>query len=404
MISVDDDLLDPAIIADPYPYFRRLREERPVHWNARWRGWVVALYEDVYRGLHDDRMLADTITPYFQTRLSAEQQAKYALLYDILNSWIVFLDPPKHTKLRKLLSRAFTPPAVRAMRSTVEEMVGRALDAWEGRSHVDLIDDFSYPLPADIVALLVGAPHADLALFHRWADDLTNLLHGGVGDDERLEQSQRAILEFKTYLEELYAARLREPGADIMSWLTEVQRDDPTLRPDDVLYSCMLLLVAGHETTQNVFGHTMAALFSAPDQLRLLQQNPALVNTAIEEGMRFNSPMKGTMRVASEDLDLHGNAVKRGDRIMLLLGSANRDPAKFADPDRVDITRHPNPQLSFGHGLHFCMGAPLARLELEVGVNEILRRFPNVQLASAVRYRPRILSNSIEPPITLALG
>jgi len=404
MISVDDDLLDPAIIANPYPYFRKLREERPVHWNSRWRGWVVALYEDVYRGLHDERMLADTITPYFQTRLTAQQQKKYAVLYDVLNSWIVFLDPPKHTKLRKLLSRAFTPPAVKAMRSTVEEMVARALDGWEGRTSVDLINDFSYPLPADIVALLVGAPRADLELFRRWADDLTNLLHGGVGDDERLEESQRAVLEFKAYLEELYRVRAREPKDDIMSWLSEVQRGDAMLRSEDVLYSCMLLLVAGHETTQNVFGHTVAALFSAPDQLYMLQQNPALVHTPIEKGMRFNSPMKGTMRVAREDLEIRGNKVKQGDRIMLLLGSANRDPAKFASPDQVDITRHPNPQLSFGHGLHFCMGAPLARLELEVGVNEILRRFPKVQLASEVRYRPRILSNSIDPQITLTLG
>jgi cytochrome P450 len=402
VISVDDDLLDPQLLADPYPYYRELREERPVHWNERWRGWIVARYADVYAGLHDQRLLADTITPYFEGRMSAADRERFALTYEVLNSWPVFVDPPKHTRLRKIFSRSFTPKTVLTMRGVVQRFVGEFLDGWQGKREVDLITDFGYLLPANVIATIIGAPREDLDRFHAWSWELNELLHGGVGTPQRMERAQQSIVEFKAYLQGLYDQRLKEPRDDMMSWLMEVQRNDASLSRDDVLYSCMLILNAGHETTQIMIGNTVTALLQSGQWQRLASE-PQLVKSAIEECLRFNGPMKGTMRAAAEDMVIGGVDVKQGDRVMLLMASANRDPEQFADPERLDIGRNPNPHLAFGHGIHFCLGAPLARLEVEIGLTEMVRRFSHLELASPVKYEPRILSRAIESPLTLRL-
>jgi cytochrome P450 len=403
VISVDDDLLDPQLLADPYPYYRDLREQRPVHWNERWRGWIVARYADVYAGLHDPRMLADTITPYFETRISAEDRKRFALTYEVLNSWPVFVDPPQHTRLRKIFSRSFTPKTVQTMRGIVQAFVTEFLDGWQGQRQVELIDDFGYLLPANVIATIIGAPREDLDSFHKWSWEMNELLHGGVGTPSRMERAQQAIGEFKAYLQGLYERRLKEPRDDMMTWLMEVQRNDTSLTPDDVVYSCMLILNAGHETTQIMIGNTVAALLQNGQWQRLAEQ-PQLVKTAIEECLRFNGPMKGTMRAAAEDMQVGGVDIRKGDRVMLLMASANRDPEQFADPDRLDIARSPNPHLAFGHGIHFCLGAPLARLEVEIGLTEMAKRYPGIELASPVKYQPRILSRAIDSPLTLKLA
>jgi cytochrome P450 len=403
LITANDDLMDRELIDDPFPYYRELRESRPVHWNERWRGWLVASYEDVYAGLHDARLLADTVTPYFQTRLTPEQREEFALTYEVLNSWPVFVDPPKHTQLRRIFSRSFTPKTVQTMRGIVQRFVNEFLDTWDSRSEVDLINDFGYLMPANVVATIIGAPRGDLDRFHAWSHELNELLHGGVGTPQRMERAQQSIVEFKAYLEGLYDERVKQPRDDMMSWLMEVQRNDASLNRNDVLYSCMLILNAGHETTQILIGNTVSALLQQ-DQWHRLRAEPELVKTAIEECLRYNGPMKGTMRAAAEDMTIGGVPVKKGDRVMLLMASANRDPVQFRDPDTLDIARTPNAHLAFGHGIHFCLGAPLARLEMEIGLVEMTRRFPSLQLAAPVRYEPRILSRSIATPLTLSIA
>jgi cytochrome P450 len=402
VISVDDDLLDPTLLQDPFPYYRELRETRPVHWNERWRGWIVSRYEDVYGGLHDQRLLADTITPYFQTRLTPEERERFALTYQVLNSWPVFVDPPKHTQLRKIFSRSFTPKTVQTMRGIVQSFVTEFLDGWKDRQEVDLISDFGFLVPANVIATIIGAPREDLHRFHKWSWELNELLHGGVGSPQRMDRAQQSIIEFKAYLQGLYEERLKQPRDDMMSWLMEVQRTDGAITADDVVYSCMLILNAGHETTQIMIGNTVTALLESGQWQRLRDQ-PQLVKTAIEECLRFNGPMKGTMRAAAQDMTIGGVDVKQGDRVMLLMAAANRDPAQFPDPDRLDISRNPNPHMAFGHGIHFCLGAPLARLEVEVSLIEMTRRYPNLELAGPVKYEPRILSRAIESPLSVRL-
>jgi cytochrome P450 len=402
-ITASDDLLEPSLLQDPFPYYQEIRENRPVHWNERWRGWIVSRYADVYAGLHDVRLLADTITPYFQTRLSAEEREKYALAYEVLNSWPVFVDPPKHTQLRKIFSRSFTPKTVQTMRGIVQTFVTELLDGWRDKREVDLINDFGYLMPANVIATIIGAPREDLDRFHAWSWELNELLHGGVGSPQRMDRAQQSIVEFKAYLEGLYQERLKQPRDDMMSWLMEVQRNDSALTPNDVIYSCMLILNAGHETTQIMIGNTVAALLQEGQWERLRDQ-PQLVKTAIEECLRFNGPMKGTMRAAAQDMQIGGVDVKQGDRVMLLMAAANRDPEQFTDPNRLDIARNPNPHLAFGHGIHFCLGAPLARLEVEIGLTEMVRRYPGIELAAPVRYEPRILSRAIESPLSLRIA
>lgn len=404
MPEVNDDLLDPEIVQNPSPYYKLLRENYPCYWNERWRGWVLTRYDDVCGALHSPKMLADRITPFFKTRLTEGERERFALTYQVLHSFVVFLDPPEHTHLRRIFSRAFTPKAVATMRGVVKNYVDDFFNEWESRRIVDLNRDFAYPFPANVIASIIGAPREDVHRFHDWADKLTTLLLAGVGDDQRMERAQEALVEFKAYLKILYDERIKRPRDDMMSWLMEVQRNDPSLTPDDVLHSCILLVNAGHETTQDLICNTLTTLLQTPDQLNLLREQPQHMRTAIEEGLRFNGPLKGTMRIAGEDMGVADQQVRQGDRILLLMGAANRDPAKFADPERFDATRNPNPHLSFSHGIHFCLGAPLARMEMEIAFTELLRRFPRMALESEIKWDPRILGRSIEPPINIRLG
>jgi cytochrome P450 len=381
-----------------------MRDHHPVYWNERWRGWVLSRYEDVYGALHSSTMLADRITPYFFERIPEAERQRFAFTYEVLHSFVVFVDPPRHTHLRRIFSRAFTPKSVVTMKGVVERLVKEFLDGWEGRSSIDLVSEFAYPFPANVIATIIGVPREDLHRFHGWADALTTLLLAGVGEDQRLERCQDALIDFKAYLRGLYDERIGKPRNDMMSWLMEVQLSDPTLTPDDVLHSCILLVNAGHETTQDLICNTLTTLLQEPDQIRLLRENPTLMKTGIEEGLRFNGPLKGTMRVVGEDQELRGQAVRKGDRVLLLLGAANRDPEKFVNPERFDVTRNPNPHLSFSHGIHFCLGAPLARMEMEIGFAELLRRFPKMSLGSEVKWDPRILGRSIEAPVTIGLA
>ena len=402
--AVKDDLLDDEIVQNPSPYYAMLREQHPCYWNERWRGWVLSRYDDVYGALHNQKFLADRITPWYESKLNEAERERYKATYDALHSFVVFTDPPDHTRLRRIFGRAFTPKAVQTMRAITDEMVKWHLDQWDVGQSVDLNADFAYPLPANVISTIIGAGREDLDKLQHWAEAITTLLLAGVGDDTRLDRAQTALIEFKAYLKVLYDERIDNPRNDMMSWLMEVQRSDPLLTEDDVLHSCIILLNAGHETTQTLICNTLTTLLELPEQFEFLRKNPQAMRTTIEEGLRYNGPLKGTIRLAGEDMEMHGEQMRKGDRVLLLMGAANRDPAKFEDPETFNPTRDPNPHLSFSHGIHFCLGAPLARMEAEIAFNEILRRFPKMEVTTPIRWEPRILGRSIEAPIHLKLG
>jgi cytochrome P450 len=383
-MSVDYDPRRPEIIADPFPIFARLRDADPVHRSDRLGGWVLTRYADVRAVLFDRRASADRISP-FRDHLPPPQQTTLKDLLVTLGLWAVFNDPPEHTRRRALLNQAFTARRVAALRPRIEAVVDRLIDKLAPRAEFDLIADFAYPLPATVIADMIGVPVEDLDRFKSWSDDIAAFVGSALATPDKRERAQRGVRDMSEYFTLMVADHRARPRDDILSALIAAEEQGKVLSEREIVASCMLLLFAGHETTTNLIGNGMLALLRHPDQLALLRARPELAAPAVEEMLRYDGPTQAMTRVALEDLTFVGAAgerrvVARGDRIFALLNAANRDPAVFAEPDRFLIARPENRHLSFGYGLHFCLGAPLARLEAEIGVAALLRRLPDLAL------------------------
>ncbi|MFC4943736.1 cytochrome P450 [Pseudonocardia sp. GCM10023141] len=373
------DLLSPAAVADPYPLLAALREHDPVHWSERYRSWFVTRFDDVSAALRDERFSSDRIAPYRRAKLDvpeADQAVRAA--FGVLEDWMVFKDPPDHTRLRKLLSRAFTPRAVDRMRPRIVELVDELLAAIVARGRADLVGDLAYPLTASVIAEMLGVPRADRARFKDWSDQITGLVFGGMGDPNRHTVGAHGMGELTEYLTGLVHDHEQTPADDLLSALIDARDADDALSADEVVSTGVLLLFAGHETTTNLIGNGLLALLRHPEQRALLDADPALAAGAVEEVLRLDGPAKTIARVLAADVELGGRTLRRGDRVFLCPAAANRDPAVFTEPDRFDITRRPGRQLGFGFGLHYCLGAPLARLEATIAIPRVLDRLPDL--------------------------
>lgn len=390
------DLLSEQAVADPYPLFAALREHDPVHWSQTYRSWFVTRFDDVSEALRDQRFSSDRISPYRRAKLdgpAADPAVRAA--FGVLEDWMVFKDPPDHLRLRKLLSRAFTPRAVSRMRPRIAELADELLDA-SLTGHTDLITDFAYPLTASVIAEMLGVPREDRERFKDWSDQITGLVFGGMGDADRHTAGASGMAELTDYLSGLVNEHEREPADDLLSALINARDADDTLSHDEVISTGVLLLFAGHETTTNLIGSGVLALLQHPDQRALLDADPGLVDGAVEELLRFDGPAKTVVRLMAEDVELRGRTLRRGDRVFLSPSSANRDPEAFEDPDRLDITRRQGRQLGFGVGMHYCLGAPLARLEASVAIPRAFERLPGLRLTGGpLRWAPVLLSRSM---------
>jgi pimeloyl-[acyl-carrier protein] synthase len=300
------------------------------------------------------------------------------------------LDPPDHTRLRRLVNKAFTPRVAESLRPRVMGLVDELLDAVASRREMELVHDLAYPLPVIVIAALLGVPSEDRDRFKEWSDTLTALLDP-LQANRGLEPCQRAYEELTVYMRGVFEARRREPRDDLISALVAVEEQGEKLDETDLQALVMLILGAGHETTTNLIANAVLALLRHPAERRRLQDDPALIATAVEEFLRYDSPVQATDRVALEDCEIGGRPFRAGSTALMLLGSANRDPARFADPDRLDLGRTDNDHLSFGHGIHFCLGAALARVEAQVAVNALLARFPDLDGETAPRHWKRSL-------------
>jgi pimeloyl-[acyl-carrier protein] synthase len=366
----------PEFHANPYPFYRRLREEDPVHASPLGM-WILTRYDDAVMILRDPRFGRAGMAERLEARLGMTPDPAPAR--DML-----FSDPPDHTRLRALVSRAFTPRVVETMRPHIQEIVDALLDQVRGTHRMDLIEDFAYPLPVTVICEMLGVPTADRGVFKQWSSDIARSLDAAVlpADSEAIPRGRDARLALREYLSALIATRRKQPRADLLSGLIAAEEEGNKLTEGELLSTCLLLLVAGHETTVNLIGNGVLALLQHPDQMRSLRDNPVLIQTAIEELLRFDGPVQRTGRLATTDVEIGGRPISKGSIVVAVIGAANRDPAHFADPDRLDIARRENRHIAFGFGIHFCLGAPLARVEGQIAIGTLMHRLPNLTLAS----------------------
>jgi cytochrome P450 len=374
------NLLDQTVLANPYPLYHRLRSEDPVHWDDSLGGWMILRYDDVTTAVLDPKRLGSDRTTAYLQKIPEELRDHFQPFVETRSNMILFTDPPKHTRLRNMVNKAFTPRVVEGLKPTIQQTTNDLIDKALEKGEIDIIRDLAYPLPITIVGALIGVPLEDADLLRKWSNDFNRAI-GGVVLPELVETAQNGILEMKDYFSGIVKNRRKNPKNDLISGLVDVEEtDNNKLNEQELVATCLMLTFAGHETTTNLIGNGLHALLNNHGQMARLKRNPSLINSAVEELLRYDAPVQLTVREAKEDLKIRGRDIKKDQRVILMWGSANRDPERFQDPDKLDITRTRNQHYSFGHGIHYCLGAPLARAEGQIAINTILQRLPNIQV------------------------
>jgi cytochrome P450 len=365
----------PEFLADPYPTYHRLRAEDPVHWSPL-GFWVLTRYDDVVGVLRDQRFVKEPMI--------AAVAARFGIPPGTIGLSMLDRDPPDHTRLRGLVSKAFTPRVVERLRPHIQEIVDGLLARVEGHGTMDLIEEFAYPIPVMVICELLGVPVEDHERFKTWSLDLARGLDSIMlpPDSEVALRSGIARQGLTAYFRDLIAKRRAAPRHDLLSALIAAEEAGDKLSEDELLASSILLLVAGHETTVNLIGNGTLALLRHPDQLRRLRDNPGLIASAVEELLRYDGPVQRTARMPSAEVTIGGRTIKPDEMVMPFIGAADRDPAQFPDPDRLDLGRADNRHVAFGLGIHFCLGAPLARVEGQIAINTLVQRLPKLALAT----------------------
>ena len=364
---------DPAFNADPYPTYHRLRAEDPVH-RTPMGFWILTRYDDVATVLRDARFGRKGFDELIRDRFG-ENTFDQAML---------FRDPPDHTRLRALVNKAFTPRVIEEMRAKIQKTVDRLLDGVRDARAMDVIADLAYPLPVSVISEMLGVPAEDRDLFRGWSADIARSLDAIVlpTEPEVVERGNAARHALSSYFRALIAERRRRPQRDLLSDLIAAEEQGDKLSEEELMATILLLFVAGHETTVNLIGNGTLALLRNPNQLEALRRSPALIGGAIEELLRYDAPVQRTGRMPNTDVELGGKRIAKGDLVLSLIGAANRDPAHFAEPDRLDLARADNRHLAFGWSIHFCLGAPLARAEAQAAIGTMARRMPALALAT----------------------
>jgi cytochrome P450 len=371
---------DPAVLADPFALYRRLRDEDPAHWSPLLKAWVLTRYEDVRRVCLDTRMSSDRLRPFFATLPSAEA-ARIGELIRYLTLWMVFRDPPEHTRLRRLASKVFNVRSMHALRPNVEALTAWLLEQIGGREEFDFIAEFAGPLPALVIMDMLGTPRGELARLKRLSDEMALFIGSARDSPEKYARAESATQEMAGLFRDLIAARRAAPRRDLLSELVALEDAGDRLSEDELVATCILLLFAGHETTTHHLANGLATLLRFPRQLERLRGEPSLAPAAVEELLRYDGPIGAQVRIVQEAQDFHGKTFRTGDRVFLLMNAANRDERAYPDPDQLDLGRSGVPHLTFGFGMHICLGFPLARLEGQVALPAVLKRWQRIEPA-----------------------
>ena len=367
-------------LRDPFPVFRRLRSEDPVHWSPRLKAWVLTRYDDCRAVLLDREMSSDRLRPFFAT-LPAPEAERIRDIIRYLTHWMVFRDPPEHTRLRKLTSKMFHVQSMHAMRPQVEGLCGWLLERIGEREDVDFVADFAGPLPGLVIMVMLGVPRDTLPLVKRLSDDMALFIGSSRMSPEKYAIAEAATHEMAEFFRDLIAKRRAAPQKDLLTQLVHLEVDGDRLSEDELVATCILLLFAGHETTTNHIANAMLALLRFPGELAALRADPGLAPRAVEELLRYDGPSGAQVRVVKIAQALRGKTLEPGERVFLMLNAANRDPEAYDDPDRLDLRRKEVPHLSFGFGLHICLGFPLARMEGQVALPAVLAHWKRIELA-----------------------
>jgi cytochrome P450 len=387
---------DPAFVANPYPAYAELRAAGRIHYYEDTNQWIVPHHADVNALLRDRRFGRTYLHQATHQQMGRPEDGEEAReFWYLIRNGILDMEPPDHTRVRRLVVKAFTPKMVEGLRPTIQRLMDGLVDRVEGRGEFDLIKEVAEPLPVTVIAELLGIPEADRHHLRPWSAEICRMYELNPTEEDARAASAAAI-EFSDYLRTLIRERRREPTHDLIGELVRVVDQGDRLTEDEMIGTCVLILNAGHEATVNVTGNGWWALFRNPDQLEMLRSDRSLVPKAVEELMRYDTPLQMFERWVLEDAEICGAAVPKGEELALLFGSANRDPAAFDRPNDLDISREPNPHMSFGAGIHFCLGAPLARVELDVSFSTLLRRLPRMELLAEPEWKPNYIIRGLK--------
>ena len=380
MVTAEFNPFTPGVLANPYPMYKALLENNPVSWNAMMEMWVLTRWADVDFILNHPNVSADrrSARNRFSEMMNQQQEnfGPFNRAQTMLTS-----DPPAHTRLRKLVSKAFTPRSVEALKPRIQEIVDHLLDEAEKANRIDLVTALAYPLPVIVIAEMLGVPAGDREKFKKWSDDVVATLGGPFQSPDVLTTARESVEALAAYLMPIIETRRAEPQDDLISALVVAEEQGQVLSQEEIFATAILLLIAGNETTTHLIDNSTFALLTNPDQLRMLQSRPEMMPMAVEELLRFAGPVQATGRVLKEDMVVGGQQMTEGQVAFTVLGAANRDPDKWGPTaDQLDLTRAPADHVALGDGIHFCLGAPLARAELGTALGTLIQRFPELKL------------------------
>ena len=380
MTTLAFDPADPAVRRNPFPLYARLQDEDPVHWSPALRSWVLTRYDDVRQVMLTDAMSPDRLRPFY-AQLQGPRRDTLSEVMRYMSLWLVFRDPPEHTRLRRLVGTVFNLRALEALDGPVTRVVDLLLDAVPPGQPVDWAQAVAMPLPAYVIMDMLGIPYADFPELKAASDELRAFIGSARADGDRYARARSGAERLARFFRALIDQRRAAPGDDFVSRMIAARDDEGALTEDELVATCMLVLFAGHETTTHLLGNAVQALLEHPAQLQRLRDEPALIDSAVEEFLRYDGPSNAIARVVSTDHEVHGRLLKAGDRVFAMANAANRDPRQFEQPQTLDLGRSPNRHLTFGFGQHFCMGAPLARLEARRCIGRLLQRFERIERA-----------------------
>ena len=394
-----ENFLSPEYFQNPYPIYRELLDSTPIFWSEKARAWIVSPFKEVEEGLHLDVFTQKQRMLKASSHFTPEELAKMPHILTNLSNWVVFQDPPEHTRLRRLISKSFTPRSINALEPKIETIVSNLLDKAMEKETFNLVDEFSFQLPAMVICELLGMPLEKQWDLKRWSDGVAGFTASARITPEQAAHAEDVAREAEEFLMGFFEQVRKTPNDGLLSRIVNSQSEEDGLTDKEIVGLTIQLFFAGFETTEGLIGNMVMTLVNHPEQLALLRSKPELMDAAVEETLRYESSILKQSRVASEDVEILGERIKAGDYVHFMIGAANHDPARFTNPQIFDIARTDAGNVSFGHGIHFCIGAPLSRLEARIAMRQLLERMPKISIVDPKPAFPELLA--VRKPLQL---